>query len=223
MLSRTPAEGYIGCCLAIRDEDLRADAGRIGCPTLVIVGDQDLSTPPAAAQELAGMIRGARLATITGAAHIPTVEQPAALNAILLEFLGAGGAAEEGLYERGLAVRKSVLGAAHVERASQRATELDREFQAFITRQAWGEIWTRPGLDRRTRSMLTIAMLASLGHEQELKLHLRATRNTGVTRDEVKEILMQTAIYAGVPAANSAFGHAREVFAEMDRDAAPVR
>jgi 3-oxoadipate enol-lactonase / 4-carboxymuconolactone decarboxylase len=222
MLTCTPADGYIGCCLAIRDEDLRADDARIACPTLVVVGEEDASTPPSAARELAEAIGDARCATIGGAAHISTIEQPEKLNAILLEFLGAvaGRGDGDGLYERGLAVRKAVLGAAHVERASRRATELDKEFQAFITRQAWGEIWTRPGLDRKTRSMLTIAMLASLGHEQELKLHIRATRNTGVSRDEVKEILMQTAIYAGVPAANSAFGHAREVYEEMGRDPA---
>jgi 4-carboxymuconolactone decarboxylase len=121
------------------------------------------------------------------------------------------------LFERGLAVRSAVLGKAHVERARQRATKLTEDWQNFITQFAWGEIWTRPGLDRRTRSMLTIALLTALGQEEELKLHLRATANTGVTRDEVKEILMHTAIYAGVPKANSAFGHARAVFEEMDK------
>src|SRR5919199_1905610 len=100
----------------------------------------------------------------------------------------------------------------------RRATDFDRDFQTFITRQAWGEIWTRPGLDRKTRSMLTIAFMAALGHEDELKLHIRATRNTGVSRDEVKEILLQSAIYAGVPAANSAFKLAREVYEEMDKE-----
>lgn len=124
------------------------------------------------------------------------------------------------LYGRGMTVRRSVLGAAHVERATARATEFDRDFQDFITRQAWGSVWTRPGLDIRTRSMLTIAMMAALGHEEELKLHIRATRNTGVTLDEVKEILIQVAVYAGVPAANTAFRLAREAYEEMaDRQA----
>jgi 4-carboxymuconolactone decarboxylase len=121
------------------------------------------------------------------------------------------------LYERGLAVRSAVLGKAHVERARQRATTLTEDWQTFITQFAWGEIWTRPGLDRRTRSMLTIALLTALGQEEELKLHLRATANTGVSRDEVKEVLMHSAVYAGVPRANAAFGHARAVFEEMDR------
>lgn len=122
------------------------------------------------------------------------------------------------LYEKGVEVRTAVLGKAHVERSTQRATDFDRDFQAFITRTAWGSVWTRPGLDVRTRSMLTIAMLAALGHEQELALHIRATRNTGVTRDEVKEILMQVAVYAGVPAANSAFHLVRQLYDEMDRE-----
>ena len=220
MLTRTPAEGYVGCCLAVRDADLRADDARIRCPTLVVVGDEDAATPPAAARELVDAIAGARLAVIAGAAHIPTLEQPVKLNVMLAEFLAAQVEmrAEGMLYERGLSVRRSVLGAAHVERASLRATTFDRDFQAFITRQAWGEVWTRPGLERKTRSMLTIAMLAALGHEDELKLHVRATRNTGVSPDEVKEILLQTAIYAGVPAANSAFKHAKGVYEEMDKE-----
>jgi 3-oxoadipate enol-lactonase/4-carboxymuconolactone decarboxylase len=219
MLTRTPADGYVGCCLAIRDADLRDDDRQIACPTLVLVGDQDAATPPEVARALADAIAGARFEIIEDAAHIPTLEQPDRVTARLLAFLDAQrGAPDTGLYERGLAVRKAVLGAAHVERASQRASELDRDFQAFITREAWGEVWTRPGLARKTRSMLTIAMLAALGHEAELKLHIRATRNTGVSRDEVKEILLQTAVYAGVPAANSAFQHARGVYEEIDRE-----
>jgi 3-oxoadipate enol-lactonase/4-carboxymuconolactone decarboxylase len=220
MLTRTPADGYIGCCAAIRDADLRAADAAIRCPTLVIVGDQDAATPPGLARELAAAIAGARLATIADAGHIPTVEQPDRLNQLLAEFLAevASPGDESGLYERGMAVRTAVLGAAHVERSTRRATEFDRDFQAFITRHAWGEVWTRPGLTRKTRSMLTIAMLAALGHENELKLHIRATANTGVTPAEVKEILLQTAVYAGVPAANSAFQHARSVYEELDRD-----
>jgi len=220
MLMRTPAEGYIGCCLAIRDADLRAVDARIACPTLVIVGEHDAATPPEAAQALAKAIPGARLTTIPGAAHIPTLEQPGKVTEIITRFLAeqTAGGTDDTLYDRGLAVRTSVLGAAHVERARQRATEFDRDFQTFITRQAWGEVWTRPGLPRKIRSMLTIAMLASLGHEAELKLHIRATRNTGVSREEVKEILIQTAVYAGVPAANSAFQHARGVYEEMDKE-----
>lgn len=125
---------------------------------------------------------------------------------------------DKDLYDRGMAVRRSVLGDAHVDRSLERATDFDTDFQEFITKSAWGQIWTRPGLDIRTRSMLTIAMLAALGKDGELKLHIRATRNTGVTRDEVKEILMQAAVYAGVPAGNHAIALARAVYAEMDEE-----
>ena len=125
------------------------------------------------------------------------------------------------LFENGLAMRKEVLGAAYVERARENATPFTADFQTFITQYAWGDIWTLPGLERRTRSMLTIAMLAALGHHDELKLHIRATRNTGVTQDEVKEILLQVAVYAGVPAANAAFKHAREAYAQMEKEDVP--
>ena len=122
-------------------------------------------------------------------------------------------------YERGMAVRRAVLGEEHVERAQAGTTEFTRDFQELITRYAWGEIWTRPGLDRKTRSLLTIAILASLGRAEELRLHVRATRNTGATRDEVREVLMQVAVYAGVPAGNAAFTHAAGVYRELDDEA----
>ncbi|SMH34552.1 4-carboxymuconolactone decarboxylase [Azospirillum agricola] len=125
---------------------------------------------------------------------------------------------DKDLYERGLVVRRAVLGDAHVDRSLARATPFDADFQEYITKQAWGSVWTRPGLDIRTRSMLTIGMLAALGKDGELKLHIRATRNTGVTRDEVKEILLQTAVYAGVPTANHAIALARAVYDEMDAE-----
>lgn len=119
-------------------------------------------------------------------------------------------------HDRGMGNRRQVLGDAHVDRAVARTNDVDRDFQNLITRYAWGEIWERPGLDRRTRSLLTIVMLLALGHEEELKMHLRASVNCGVTREEVQEALLQAAIYCGVPAANSAFKAAKEVFAEMD-------
>ena len=106
---------------------------------------------------------------------------------------------------RGMEVRRAVLGDAHVDRAEASKTSLSEDFQDLLTRYAWGEIWTRPGLDRRTRSCITIAMLVALNHEEELALHLRAALNNGLTRDEIKEVLLQTAVYCGVPAANTAF------------------
>jgi 4-carboxymuconolactone decarboxylase len=127
------------------------------------------------------------------------------------------------LYERGLGVRRAVLGSAHVDRALAAATELDRDFQAYITRAAWGEIWARPGLSRHTRHLATIAMLAALGRQEELGLHLGAIENTGVTLAEVKEVLMQVAVYAGVPAANAAFATARRVLADSHADKHPEK
>jgi 4-carboxymuconolactone decarboxylase len=123
-------------------------------------------------------------------------------------------------YSKGMEVRRAVLGAAHVDRAQANLNEFNSEFQNLITRYAWGEIWTRPGLPRHTRSLLTIAMMVALNREEELKLHLRAASNNGVSRDEIKEVLLQSAIYCGVPAANSAFKLAQDVFAQMDADAA---
>ena len=113
-------------------------------------------------------------------------------------------------YSTGLTVRRSVLGEAHVERAETRTTEFDADFQRFITEGAWGSVWSRPGLDKRTRSMLVIALMAALGHEEELALHVRATRNTGATADDIKEVLLMVAVYAGVPAANAAIRIAKE-------------
>ncbi|WP_412023439.1 4-carboxymuconolactone decarboxylase [Burkholderia cepacia] len=119
-------------------------------------------------------------------------------------------------YEAGMKVRRAVLGDAHVDRSLANRTEVTDEFQNLITRYAWGEIWTRDGLPRHTRSLLTIAMMVALNRGEELALHLRAARNNGVTRDEIKEVLLQTAIYCGVPAANSAFHLADRIFKEQD-------
>lgn len=119
-------------------------------------------------------------------------------------------------FEKGMALRKSVLGAEHVDRAEAGKTEFDADYQRYITENAWGTIWTRPGLDKKTRHMLTIAMLAALGKQDELAMHIRATRNTGVTPEELREVLLHVSVYAGVPAANSAFAIAKRVFKEIE-------
>ena len=121
---------------------------------------------------------------------------------------------QQELRDKGMQVRRAVLGETHLQRVQQNLTPFNEEFQDLITRYAWGDIWSRNGLPRHTRSMLTIAMMVALNREEELKLHLRAAANNGVTRDEIKEVLLQTAIYCGVPAANSAFRIAQEVFNE---------
>ena len=120
-------------------------------------------------------------------------------------------------YERGMEVRREVLGDEHVDRAVERTTDLTADFQDLITRYAWGEIWARPGLDRRTRSCITLTALIALGRDHELEMHIRAARRNGLTADEIKEVLLQSAIYCGVPAANGAFAIAQRV---LDEDSA---
>lgn len=126
-------------------------------------------------------------------------------------------------YEQGMKVRRAVLGAEYVDRAASATTDFNREFQEFITRNAWGEIWTRPGLQRHTRSLLTLAMMVALNRADEFRLHVRAAFNNDVTRDEIKEVLLQSAVYCGVPAANTAFHIAAEVFKEIDAAAAKIK
>src|SRR5215467_10521275 len=118
-------------------------------------------------------------------------------------------------YDEGMKTRRAVLGDAHVDRTLKNRTKFNEPFQELITRYAWGEIWSRPGLPKKTRSLITLAMMVALNRTEELRLHLRASVNTGVTRAEIQEVLLQTAIYCGVPAANHAFQVAEEVFAEQ--------
>jgi 4-carboxymuconolactone decarboxylase len=126
-------------------------------------------------------------------------------------------------HQKGMSTRRAILGDAHVDRAEKNKNEFNAEFQDLITRYAWGEIWNRPGLPRQTRSLITLAMMVALNRSDELRMHLRAAFNNGVTRAEIKEVLLQTAIYCGVPAANSAFHLAQEVFTEMDAAAGTNR
>jgi len=120
-------------------------------------------------------------------------------------------------FEQGMKVRRTVLGDAHVDRAEANKSSFDADFQRFITETAWGSVWTRPGLDYRTRHLITLALLAALGKEHELAMHIRATQNTGVTQEDLKEVFMQVAIYSGVPSANTAFSVAKRVYAELSR------
>ncbi|NNF27506.1 MAG: 4-carboxymuconolactone decarboxylase [Gemmatimonadetes bacterium] len=118
-------------------------------------------------------------------------------------------------FERGMKVRREVLGDDHVDRAESSKTDLDRDFQEFITRYAWGEVWSREGLDRRERHLVTLAVLCALGRDHELEMHLRATARTGVSREDVSEVLHHVAVYAGLPVANSAFRLAREILPQV--------
>ncbi len=121
-------------------------------------------------------------------------------------------------FDAGMRVRREVLGDAHVNRSVARLNAFNTEFQDLITRYAWGEVWTRPGLERRTRSMITLAMMVALNRTEEFRLHVRAAVNNGLGRDEIKEVLLQAAIYCGVPATNAAFRAAEEVFAAMEKE-----
>jgi 3-oxoadipate enol-lactonase/4-carboxymuconolactone decarboxylase len=215
----TDAAGYAVCCNAIGRMDLRPVLNRIIAPTLVIAGRDDPATPPAMAEEICAGIPQAELVVLPKAAHLLAVEQPAAAAAHLLGFLdrhretvdAATGAVP---FASGLANRKSVLGDAHVERSLKAAGDFAGPWQDFITRTAWGEVWGDPRIPWKTRSFVTLAMMVALGREEEFKLHIRPALRNGVTPSELQALLIQTAIYAGVPAANGAFRWAREVLGE---------
>ncbi len=215
MLLRTDPEGYAGAAEAIATADFTAITPKLKLPAHVIVGAQDEATPVASAEALQAAL-GASLAIIPDAAHIPTIEHPRAVSAEIAAFLLAN--TESDTYEAGLRVRREVLGEAHVTRALAAATEFDRGFQEFITRSAWGGVWARGDLDRRTRSLITLALLAALGQHEEFRLHLRATRNTGANAEEIAQAMLHVAVYAGVPAANAAIREAKTVFKEMEQN-----
>lgn len=208
MVAATPAEGYAGCCEAIAEMDLTGVLSRVTAPTLVIAGARDPAIPVAHGEQIAALIPDARLAVVDDAAHLATVEQAGTVTAMVLDHLLAGDPA----HETGMAVRRAVLGDSHVDAVV--VDDLTEAFQDLITRYAWGSVWARPGLDRRTRSLVTLALLAALGREGELAMHVRAALRNGVTRAEISEVLLHTAVYAGVPAANGAYAVARRVLDE---------
>ncbi len=201
------AEGYANACAAVRDADFREQLPDISLSTLVIAGTYDPATPLADGAFLADTIPGALLVELP-TAHLSSVEAPEAFVSAVLRLLTQPQATR---YEAGLVVRRAILGNAHVDRAEANKTDFDTDFQKYITESAWGSIWTRPGLTQRERSLITIAILTALGHEDELAMHIRATRNTGATADDIKEVLMHTAVYAGVPAANTAIRIAKQI------------
>ncbi|NEE17444.1 4-carboxymuconolactone decarboxylase [Streptomyces sp. SID7499] len=261
MVRTTDPGCYIASCEALASFDVRPELGRVGAPTLVLVGSDDQVTGPAEARTLVAGIPDARLAVVPGASHLVPVEQPAAVTDLLVRHFSTawqpafetstgqnvlppvalkpvlspappqppqtGPVAEiapaavppqaQGRpdpYDAGIKVRREVLGDAHVDRALAQADEFSGDFQEFITRYAWGEIWDRPGLDRRTRSCVTLTALVAGGHLDELAFHTRAALRNGLTPGEIKEVLLQAAVYCGVPAANSAFKVAQQVIRE---------
>jgi 3-oxoadipate enol-lactonase/4-carboxymuconolactone decarboxylase len=208
MVTAGPDEGYAGCSAAIQRMDLRADLPRIRARTLVIAGAADPATPPEHAERIVAGIPDSRLIVLDDVAHLLNLQQPAAVTELIRAHLTA-----DDPYARGLAVRREILGDAHVDRAIAGASPLTADFQRYLTTAAWGSVWTRPGLDRRTRSAITVAILTALRSE-ELALHLGAARRNGLTDNEIAEILLHTAVYAGIPAANTAFRTATEVLTD---------
>ncbi|MCX4904217.1 4-carboxymuconolactone decarboxylase [Streptomyces sp. NBC_00878] len=258
MVRTTDPGCYIAACEALASFDIRAELGRIGVPTLVLVGSDDQVTGPAEARTLVAGIPDARLAVVPGASHLVPVEQPAAVTDLLVRHFStawqqpaydsstgqmavvvpqanpalaappqmspvaeiAPAVQPEPMlgrpdpYDAGIKVRREVLGDAHVDRALAQADEFSGDFQEFVTRYAWGEIWDRPGLDRRSRSCVTLTALVAGGHLDELAFHTRAALRNGLTPVEIKEVLLHAAVYCGVPAANSAFKVAQQVIRE---------
>ena len=266
MVRTTDPGCYIAACEALAAFDVRGELGRVGVPTLVLVGSDDQVTGPAEARTLVAGIPDARLAVVPGASHLVPVEQPAAVTDLLVRHFTTAwqtphdtastgqipvpapvapvaspvpaqpalappaqaapiaeiapaavprqGQARPDPYDAGLKVRREVLGDAHVDQALAQADEFSGDFQEFLTRYAWGEIWDRPGLDRRSRSCVTLTALVAGGHTDELAPHLRAALRNGLTPAEIKEVLLQAAVYCGVPAANSAFRVAQQVIRE---------
>jgi len=201
-LLATDPIGYAGCCAAVRDMDQRDTLSAIRCPVLVVDGELDASLPWKGHGEILARDIPAAAVVHLPAAHLSNLECPRAFTTTVLRFLAAPA---DSTLDAGMQVRRLVLGDDHVDRAIASTTEFTRDFQDLITRYAWGTIWTRPGLDLRTRRLLVLAITAALGRWEEYRLHVR----TGLPRElewcDLEEVLLQTAIYGGVPAANTGF------------------
>jgi 3-oxoadipate enol-lactonase / 4-carboxymuconolactone decarboxylase len=205
VLLGTDRRGYAGCCAALRDFDHTASLQQIQVPTLVVAGDRDVSTPwTGNAEILAREIPGARPVHLP-AAHLSNLERPRSFSAALLDFLLPPPDPRIDPIDAGFATRRAVLSDQHVDRAIANTNDFNREFQELITRYAWGTIWTRPGLSHRTRRLLVVATTAALGRWEEFTLHVRAGLAHELEPCELKEVLLQAAVYAGVPAANTGF------------------
>ncbi|MEU3511975.1 alpha/beta fold hydrolase [Streptomyces longwoodensis] len=266
MVRTTDPGCYIAACEALASFDARAELGRVGAPTLVLVGSDDQVTGPAEARTLVAGIPDARLAVVPGASHLVPVEQPAAVTDLLVRHfstawqpaydVSTGQTALPGMtgmvpmgampprapvvppqpvvpvaeiapapaappvgsradaYDTGLKVRREVLGDAHVDRELAQADAFSEDYQEFLTRYVWGDVWDRPGLDRRSRSCVALTALVAGGHPEQLAVHIRAALRNGLTPDEIKEVLLQAAVYCGVPAATEAFRIAQQVIRE---------
>ncbi|MER6769636.1 alpha/beta fold hydrolase [Streptomyces bacillaris] len=257
MVRTTDPGCYIAACEALAAFDIRDHLGRIGVPTLVLVGAEDQVTGPAEARTLVAGIPDARLALVPAASHLAPVEQPAAVSDLLLTHFStawqdapttalvpplapgpatpatpfvpvapvaeiapapdapeAAGPQPDSRHERGTKMRREVLGDAHVDAVTAATDAFTEDFQELVTRYEWGEAWSRDGLDRRTRSCVTLTALVASGHLEGLAAHTRAALRNGLTPAEIKEVLLQTAVYCGIPAAGAAFTITQSVIQE---------
>ena len=216
-------EGYVAVCGALAEFDVRDRLAEIGTPVLAVAGAEDVATPVENLREIAEGVKDGRLVVLDGVAHLAPAEAPSVVARLLREHLLGEPASSDDrtvqeVRDAGMVVRREVLGDAHVDRATAATTDFTRDFQELITQYAWGSIWTRPGLDRRSRSMITLTALVARGHHEELAMHVRAARTNGLSVEEIKEVLLQSAIYCGVPDANTAFRIAQQVLDEMESE-----
>ncbi|MEY4934456.1 MAG: hypothetical protein RIS64_815 [Bacteroidota bacterium] len=215
ILAKTSAIGYAGCCAAVRDFDAREQLFNIETPTLVISGTEDIATTVEDGMFLKNHIQNAQLLTVQ-TAHFGNIEAENVFNQAIIDFFKNNHLTQSETHAQGMKVRRAVLGDAHVNRANRKINAFNADFQHFITRYAWGEIWTRTQLPPHDRSLITLAMMIALNREDEFKMHVKAAINNGVTVDEIKEVILQSGIYCGLPAANGAYHAAEAVLKELN-------
>jgi 3-oxoadipate enol-lactonase/4-carboxymuconolactone decarboxylase len=216
-LAAVDVASYAAVCDALAAFDVRDRLAEIAAPVLAVAGAHDPVTTVATLRHLADGVQHGRLVVLADAAHQAPAELPDQVAELIAQPVDESPPASlDQLRARGMQVRREVLGDAHVERASAGADDFTAEFQQFITTYAWGGVWTRPALDRRSRSFVTLTALVARGQYEELAMHVRAALRNGVTTDELKEVFLQAAVYCGVPAANAAFRVAQRVLGEDD-------
>ena len=211
--------GYAAVCRALATFDVRERLGDVTAPVLAIAGAEDTATRLDLLAALAAGVPNGRLHVLPGVAHLAPAEAPVDVAELIVEHV-QGNSPGAGPRQQRLAgaipTRRAVLGDEHVSRAQSRTSEFSADFQDLITRYAWGEIWGRPGLDRRSRSIAVLTALIAGGHWEEFPMHVRAAVRNGLTRAEIREVLLQSAIYCSVPSANRAFAIAQDVLKELD-------
>ena len=220
-LAEADDRGYALVCQALAQFDVRDRLGEVTAPVLAVAGVHDVATPPERLREIAYGVRDGRYVELADTAHLAPAEQPERVAALVRQHVLGEEPPQEvdsSRYDAGMAVRREVLGDAHVDRAVAATTGFTADFQRFITETAWGGVWTRPGLDRRSRSMITLTALIARGHHEELAMHVRAALTNGLTVAEIGEVILQSAVYCGVPDANSAFRVAQQVLTDLGVD-----